>query len=194
MTKIKRIVFSLIIICSFFTFAASTIIAKDKDFDSLVRHLQKNYQAKKVKIPFMWLARFAVKVVRPAGVKSFNVTLFENLKLTQTVLDNELKQSMQNSLSADWSPILRVRSRDGEQVYAYMRESGNDVKLMLVTIDKDQAAIIRATFNPDKLAEFIENPKIFGISLNDDDNVAKNNKKETLKETLLEEKEDTDKN
>lgn len=175
----KNIILSLTLLLVF-SFSSSAVSAKDKDFDSLVRHLENNYQAKKVKIPFMWLARFAVKVVRPAGVKSFNVTLFENLKFTQSILDNELKQSMQNSLSPDWSSILRIRSRDGEQVYAYIRESGKDIKLILVTIDQNQAAIVRATFNPDKLTEFIENPKIFGISLNDDDTTAQKDKKQEM--------------
>jgi hypothetical protein len=49
-----------------------------------------------------------------------------------------------------------------------MREAGNCVKLTLVTIDKEQAAVIRATFSPDRLADFINDPKIFGISLRDD--------------------------
>ncbi len=179
MKTYKKIIFSLTLLLVF-SFSFNAVSAKDKDFDSLVRHLENNYQAKKVKIPFMWLARFAVKVVRPAGVKSFNVTLFENLKFTQSILDNELKQSMQNSLSSDWSSVLRVRSRDGEQVYAYIRESGKDFKLILVTIDKNQAAVVRATFNPDKLADFIENPKIFGISLNDNDDTAQKEKKQEL--------------
>src|SRR5262249_507071 len=68
----------------------------------------------------------------------------------------------------DWIPILRVRSRDGEQVYMYMREWRQDVKINLVTIDKEQAVVVRATFNPDKLVEFMNNPKLFGISLADD--------------------------
>jgi len=68
----------------------------------------------------------------------------------------------------DWVPILRVRSREGEQVYMYMREVRQDVKINLVTIDKEQAVVVRATFNPDKLVEFMNNPKLFGISLADE--------------------------
>ena len=45
---------------------------------------------------------------------------------------------------------------------------------MFVSIDKDEAAVIRATFDADKLAEFINNPKIFGISLNDHDQSTNN--------------------
>ncbi len=61
-----------------------------------------------------------------------------------------------------------------------MREAGSSVKIAVVTIDKEQAAVIRATFNPEKLADFINNPKIFGISL-DDNNQRPNNIEETLK-------------
>ncbi len=141
--------------------------AKPNEYDAIVRHLQTKYQAKKVHIPFMWLARFAVKVVRPAGFKSFNVTFFENLKFSRDKLDLEMQEAMKNSFSPEWGSILHVRSSEGQQVYMYMRDAGSNVKLTVVTIDKEEAAVIRATFDADKLAEFINNPKIFGISLDD---------------------------
>lgn len=117
-------------------FSAPAATAKTNEYDAIVHHLQTKYQAKKVHIPFMFLARFAVKVVRPAGVKSFNVTLFENLKFSRDSLDEEMQQAMKASFSPEWDSILRVRSRDGQQVYMYMRDSGSDVKLTVVTIDK----------------------------------------------------------
>ena len=159
-----------------FTFAAQPANANSGgEYKAVVKHLKTKYKAKKVKIPFMWLARFAVSVVRPAGVKSFSVTIFEDLKFSRETLDAEMQSALKNSFSADWSPILRVRSREGEQVYMYMRDAGNSVKITVVTIDKEQAAVIRATFNPEKFAEFINDPKIFGISLNDNDRQATNN-------------------
>lgn len=142
---------------------------KPGEYKAIVSHLKTKYKAKKVKIPFVWLARFAVSVARPAGVKSFSLTIFEDLKFSRETLDAEMQTAMKNSFGADWSPILRVRSRTGEQVYMYMREAGKSVKLAVVTIDKQQAAVIRATFSPEKLAEFINNPKIFGVSLDDAD-------------------------
>lgn len=177
----KKILMMMIFSALVFTFAAPEANAKGKEYEAIVKHLKTKYKAKKVRIPFMWLARFAVGVVRPAGVKSFSVTLFQDLKFSRETLTEEMKGAMRRSLSADWSPIFHVRSREGQQAYMYMRETGNSVKIVLVTIDKQQAAVIRATFNPEKLAEFINDPKIFGISLNDNNHQA-NNRNLTSKE------------
>ena len=175
----KKLLVSFALLLFVFALLTPTANAKDGEYDAIVNHLKSKYQAKKIKIPFLWVARFAVKIVRPAGVKSFDITLFEKLQFSRTTLDEEMQAAMRNSLSAEWNPILRIRSREGEQVYMYMREAGNDVKIMLVTIDKDEAAVIRAKFSPDKLAEFINNPKIFGVSLGDSDQRAQNRRKDS---------------
>ncbi len=151
-------------------FTAQTAAAKSKpsEYELIVRHLKTKYRAKKVNIPFLWFARFAVSVVRPAGVKSFSLTLFEDLKFSAETLDIEMRDAMRKSFGeAEWSPILRARTAEGQQAYMYMRESGKNVKVALVAIDQKNAAVIRATFSPERLAEFINDPKLFGISLKD---------------------------
>jgi hypothetical protein len=141
--------------------------AKPNEYKAIVQHLKTKYQAKKVNIPFMWLAKAVVSVAHPAGVKSFSITMFTGLKFSRETLDMEMQAALRNSFSEEWIPILRVRSREGQQAYMYMREAGQDIKITLVAIDKQDATVIRATFNPDRLADFINNPKIFGISLDD---------------------------
>lgn len=152
-----------------FVFAFTTLPAMaGGETDQIVRHMKSRYKAKKVKIPFMWLAKLAVKIARPAGVKSFNVTLFEGLQFEGETLDREMQVKMRESFGLEWSPILRVRSREGQQVYMYMRDAGEtSVKIALVSIDGTDAAVVRATINPGRLAEFIDNPRIFGIGLSD---------------------------
>lgn len=152
-----------------FLLTAPATLAKSNEYDAVCDHLKNNYQAKKVRIPFMWLARAAVGIVRPAGVKSFKVTTFTDLKFSRDSLDKEMQAVMKNSFSEEWSPILRVRSRNGEQVYMNMRETGDSVNILLVSIEKNEATVVRARFNPDKLADFLENPRIFGIRLDDRD-------------------------
>jgi hypothetical protein len=170
----KRILLTLAFLLSVFTFTVPAVNAKTNEYKQIVRHLKTKYQARKIRIPMLWLARFAVSVARPAGVKSFSLTVFENVKFSRETLDEEMQSAMRNSFGGDWSSILRVRSREGQQAYMYMREDGKNVRITLVTIDKEQAAIIRATFSPEKLAEFVENPKLFGVSLNDGDKQAGN--------------------
>ena len=178
----QKIIIAAALLFLTFAFTAPAANAKGgKEYKQIVSHLKTKYKAKKIKIPFMFLARFAVSVVRPAGVKSFSVTLFEDLKFSRETLDKEMQQAMRNSFGAEWSPIFHVRSRDGQQAYMYMSEAGKNVKIALVTIDKDQAAIIRATFSPDRLAEFINDPKIFGISLNDNEQKENSEKEESKK-------------
>lgn len=165
----KKLLFALALGVLVFTFAATPLQAKGGDeYDRVVNHLKTKYKAKKVKIPFMWLARMAVGVVRPAGVKSFNITLFDKLQFSRATLDAEMNAALKDSLGPEWSPILRVRSQEGDQVYVNMREEGKSVRMMMVTISKEGAAVIRARFSPEKLAEFINDPKILGISLGDD--------------------------
>lgn len=148
-------------------FAVSTVPAvAGGETDQIVRHMKTRYKAKKVKVPFMWLARLAVKIAKPAGVKSFNVTLFEGLQIERESVDREMQVKMRESFGPEWSPILRFRSREGQQIYMYMRDAGEtSVKIALVSIDGSDAAVVRATINPERLADFIDNPRIFGIGL-----------------------------
>ena len=161
----RKIFLAITFLALALTVAVPDATANGNEFDAVCNHLKSKYQAKKVKIPFMWMARFAVGVVRPAGVKSFKVTVFRGLRFSPETLNEEMKLVMRDAFDADWTPILRVRSQTGEQVYMNIRETGENVKVLLVTINKDEAVVVRAKFNPEKLAEFIENPKIFGISL-----------------------------
>lgn len=168
MLKIKRTLVASSLLLFVLANAVPVTFANGNEYEAVAKHLKTKYEGKKVSIPFMWLAKAAVKVVRPAGVKSFNITLFEDLKFSKESLDKEMRSVMRSSFGPEWSSILNVRSKDGEQVYMYMREDGKNIKIALVTIDGKEAALIRATFSPEKLAEFINNPKIFGISLDDE--------------------------
>ena len=172
----KPLLIACVLLLLTFTFTAPATFAKPSEYDKIVRHLKSKYQAKKVSLGFVWLARAAVKLVRPAGVKSFNITLFKDLKFSRETVDVEMQEALKSSFAPDWNSVFRVRSRDGQQAYMYMREDGSNIKITLVTIEKENAAVIRATFSPEKLAEFINDPKIFGISLGD---MEKNEPKKT---------------
>lgn len=139
--------------------------AKDPAFDAITRHLKSQYKAKKRGIPFMGLARFAVKIIHPAGVNSIKVAIFEELNHTPAAGNNELSAIMRNSLGPEWQPLVRMRSRDGEQMYVYAADEGKNINMLVLTIDGTEAVVARVKLNPERLKSFIENPRILGISL-----------------------------
>src|SRR5688500_13422844 len=92
-TRRKRIL-TFALLSLVLAFSAPAAEANPNEFETIARHLKTQYRAKKVRIPFMWLAKAAVWVVRPAGVKSFNVTLFKDLKFSRETLHMEMQAAM----------------------------------------------------------------------------------------------------
>jgi hypothetical protein len=157
---------ALIITATILISIPQTAHADDPEFDAITKHLKQHYNARRISIPFLGLARFFVRIVRPAGVKSFKVAIFEDLDFTSAKTDTELSAVMRGALSPEWQPLVRTRSRDGEQVYVYAREAGENIKLMVVTIDRTDAVVARVKLSPTKLRDFLNDPKILGISVN----------------------------
>jgi len=134
------------------------------EFDAVVRNVREACGGKRVRIPFLGLASFATRLVRPAGVKSFKLAVFEEVTREGDV--SGLGEALGRSLGPEWRQLVRVRSgRGAEQTHVYVREAGNNLKLMIVTMDGDQATVIRAKVNPEALARFARDPKILGVSL-----------------------------
>ncbi|HEX8291171.1 MAG TPA: hypothetical protein VF570_05430 [Pyrinomonadaceae bacterium] len=138
--------------------------ARADDFDAVVKNVRAACGGRKVRIPFLGLAGFATRVVRPAGVKSFKLAVFEDVTRAGDV--SGLGAAIGQSLGPGWRPLVRVRSgRGAGQTHVYLREAGDNLKLMIVTLDGRQATVIRAKVNPEALARFARDPKILGVSL-----------------------------
>ena len=150
------------LLCLLFIAAAPTF-AKDGDFDAAVRSVRTNCGGKKVHVPMLGLAGFATKLVRPAGVKSFKLAIFQSVNVGD---GRALGEDLKRSLGDGWTPLVRARTTEG-QAYVYYRESGKDLKLIVVALGDGQATVVRVMLNPEALARFAEDPKILGISLGD---------------------------
>ena len=146
-----------------FVFSSPATVRAD-DFDAVVKKVRAACGGRKVRIPFLGLASFATRVVRPAGVKSFKLAVFEDLTRPGDV--SGLGAAIERSLGPEWRPLVRIRSgRGAEQTHVYSREAGENLKLMIVAVDGDQATVIRAKVNPEGLAKFARDPKVLGVSL-----------------------------
>ena len=145
---------------------SATALADEPEFSAVAKHLREHYHATERHIPFIGLAYFAVKLVRPAGVKSVKVKIFENLNYMHDGADDELHAALQHSLGPNWQPLVRVYSRkDGEQTFVYSKQEGKCMRLTVVIVEREQATIVKVKINPDALLKFMDNPRIMGISL-----------------------------
>ena len=149
--------------------APSSARAGDNSFSSVVRHIKSSYRAKQQGFfGAMMLARFAVRVVRPAGVKNFKVVLLKDLDFSDKPGRSDFQAATRNVISNEWQPMVQYNSmKQNQYTHVYYTQEKDNVKLLVVTLQKDQAIIVQAKFSPEKLSKFIDDPRIMGISLKD---------------------------
>lgn len=150
-------------------FASPSFIAqaKGKGFKDVVKHIEKNYGAKKVRIPMLGFANFMVKLIRPAGVKGFKLAVFEDQDFAARPEAASFDTVMREAYDKDWRPMVQISSKRGgaSHTFIYVKYTGKDVQFALAVLEDREAVLLEVKFNPDAAARFLENPKIMGISL-----------------------------
>jgi VWFA-related protein len=145
---------------------ASQSLARADDFGMIVGKIEKHYNARKKKIPFLGLAGFAVKLIHPAGVKSVKVAIFEDQDFAPGKRDRSFEQAVASSLNAKWKPTVRSNDRiSGSRSYVYTHQSGKDLEMLTVTFSATQAIVAQAKVDPEAVSRFIDKPEVMGISL-----------------------------
>ena len=98
---------------------ASGSLAGFDGFDSIVRNVERTFDAKRTSIPFLGLANMIVKVARPAGTASFKLAIFEDLDITEAEEDRFI-DVVSEGAGSRWRPMVRTRSRySGETTAIY---------------------------------------------------------------------------
>ena len=153
-------------------FIAGVALAEDKSYSQVVKHIKSSYRAKQQGFfGMMMLARFAVKMIQPAGVKNFKVTLLRELDYSDGPSPNskEFQTYLRDKIAPNWTPLVTYSApRQRQWTYVYSTQEKEDIKLLVVTVQKQDAVVVQTKFSPARLAEFMNNPQIIGISLNSD--------------------------
>jgi len=157
--KLNSIIRNLTLLLIVMLLSGAAVSAIGGDFDKLVSRIESQYKAKKTKIPFLGLASFAVKIIRPAGVKDFKLAVFDSRDFTDKPGDPSFKLFMRDTLIPEkWGPMFQVQSsRDGTRSYIYSRPKGNDFELMVVNFTQRQATVVQTRVDPKTLAQWINN-------------------------------------
>ena len=172
MTTSKRLLTRLSITVLLVSLAPTIALAGDESFSSVVKHLKSNYHAKQQGFfGAMVLARLAVKIIKPAGVKNFKVALLRDLDYSEAPAPQggQFHSFIRTKIDPTWTPLVQYSSpREKQWTYVFVTREKEDVKLLVVTLQQKDAVVLQTKFSPEKLVEFMNNPQIMGISLNND--------------------------
>ena len=131
------------------------------DFGAVARAIDAEKGVKKVWIPFLGVARLAVRLVHPEGVRDFQLATFEG---TDNVDPARLQQLMQEKLGKGFVPLVRVWSKKGgkkaEWSFIYVRPRGGDrIELVILAHDDEDTALVRVDVDAAVLARHLDEPR-----------------------------------
>lgn len=167
MSARRRLFAPLLIVALALGLANARVEASDKSFSSIVKHIESHYNAKRQgTFGMINFARFLVKVIRPAGVKNFKVVMFKQLDFSRFPGEVGFHQYISDNVHPSWTPMAKISQRGSKQwVYVYFQQEDEHAKFLVVAMQQKQAFVVQFKFDPEKLARFMEDPKIMGISL-----------------------------
>ncbi len=134
-----------------------TAQAGDKEFGVLVHYVESHYQVHRQYRFILGFASFAVNVVRPYGVKGMKLAIWDQQTSSQNKDDQDFTNVVKSGLAEGWQPMVRVWSRrDGERTMVFAKPDGKDMKLLVATVDNEDAVVVQVKINPDKLSKCID--------------------------------------
>jgi len=157
---------TLLVVVLVATLLAAPAAASDSDFHAIVRGFESGYGAHRVHIPLFGLARFAVHLAQPEGVKDFDMAIFETPGGPPPDL-GRFDAIVKRAGGGQWSSVIHVRSRrNAEWVYIYVRPEGRDWRMLIATVQPAETVILEARVDPEFLASALDDPEHAGHALN----------------------------
>ena len=156
---------------------ATPVQAKDDDFKSVVKMIERFYGVKHEGIPFlaragMKLATTAARIKggqarRIAEAGSIKVAIFEDQNFNGDFV--KFRASLNGSLSLTWVPVIQTLSaKTEEQTYIFLRNSGEKFNVLVITIEPREATVVLVTLSPKNLALLMKDPEGTGKAITEE--------------------------
>jgi len=151
----KTFTFACLVVAAFLM-PAQSAFARD-DFGKIVHHIEVNYHVHRQHRWVMGLAGFTVKFWHIAGVKSLKGAIFENQPFVNAASDTRFDEVVRAAMDSGWQPLVQSWDRHtGERTYIYAQDLGKDMKLLVVSLESNEAVVLQVKVDPKKLNDFIE--------------------------------------
>jgi hypothetical protein len=156
---------------------ATAVHANGDDFNSVVKMIEQFYGVKHEGIPFlakagMGVARTAARVKggtakRLAEAGSIKLAVFEDQKFAGDF--PKFRSTLNAALNQTWSPLVQtISTTDAEQVYVYLRESGEKFNVLVITIEPRDATVVQVTLSPENLKLLLKDPEGTGKAITEE--------------------------
>jgi hypothetical protein len=126
-----------------------------------VRVISDEFHTRPTSIPLFALVNVFTAAVRPAGTRHIDLAVFEHLS-DHDRQGRNLTEALLNAVGRSWKPFVQVRSRRNgreETVLVYMRQQGNEWKLLVTAVERDEATVVQLRLNADALARWMASPE-----------------------------------
>lgn len=126
------------------------------DFGRIVHHIEASYHVHRNHRFLMGCVGLMVHFWHVGGVKSLKLAIFENQHLDGAMGDSELDAIIQRASRSGWQPMIRSYSRhSAEHDYVYAQPDGKDLKLLVVSVESNEAEVVQIKLDPEKLEQFL---------------------------------------
>lgn len=155
----KRIVAAVVL---FFALAA---VPARADFDSIASAIARQRGVKRIWIPFLGVARFAVWVASPKGVHDFQLATFEGGGELDPA---ELRNLLREKAGEGFRPLVQVFSRRSNEwsfIYARPGKRANRMELIVLARDGDDTTLVRVDVDGSVLAQEVSKPRHMAVNI-----------------------------
>ena len=128
----------------------------EDDFGNIVHHIETEYHVHSSHGLVLALAGMMVKCSHIAGAKDFKAAVFEDQHLAGPDGDARLDEIVQSAGKSGWHPLVRSFSRrSGEHSYIYAQGGTKDLKLLIVSVEPNEAVVMQVRIDADKPSDFL---------------------------------------
>ena len=160
------------------TLTSTTVVhAKGDDFNSVVKMIEQFYRVKHEGIPF--LAKTGMKVAttaarikggeakRLAEAGSIKLAVFEDQNFAGDF--TKFRTSLNDALNVTWMPLIQTLSaKNEEQVYIFLKSTGEKYDVLVVTIEQRDATVVQVTLSSKNLAILLRDPEGTGKAITEE--------------------------
>lgn len=125
-------------------------------FAELARAVDAKRGVSRVWIPFLGIARAAVRMIEPEGIRDFQLVTFEG---GENLDPRELLQLVRSKIGAGFMPIVQVRSKRSEWSFVFAKPSadGKNFEVIVFAHDQEDTVLVRVEIDSDVLARELGN-------------------------------------